>query len=45
MHGKFVSVSAVVSAKGMIAVYAVDNAGKVWEELPGIQNSSWVNIT
>ncbi len=45
MRGKFISVSAVVTKDGTIAVYAADDKGQVWEKLPGMQNASWVNIT
>jgi len=45
MHGKFIQVSATVTSGGVLVVYAVDDTGKVWEKLPGVKGSKWVNIT
>ena len=44
MHGKFIQISTVVSANGIIALYALDENGKIFEKLTGTPNSPWTPI-
>ncbi len=44
MHGKFIQISAVLTPAG-VALYALDDNGKVYEKLVGMKNATWVLIT
>lgn len=45
MHSKFIQISTVVSAKGELVVYALDENGRIWETLPGMGTSAkWVQL-
>jgi hypothetical protein len=44
MHGKFIQISAVASPGAELIVYALDINGKIWQNLPGINNSKWIKL-
>ena len=44
MTGKIIQISTVVTAKGMIALYALNENGKIFEKLVGIKHSPWTPI-
>ena len=44
MHGKFVQISTVLTPAG-VALYALDEHGKIYEKLVGIKNSQWILIS
>jgi len=44
MHSKFVQISTIITTNGVIALYALDEDGRIFEKLVGTPNAPWTPI-